>query len=460
MNIKIVGGNFKIIKPLGCGSFGNTYLAEDLRQFRHQCVVKQLKFISWEQKTFDLLKKLFKREAKALYELGRNHDQIPSLLAYFEEKRQFYLVQEFISGYDLTQELTPGKQLPESQVIQLLKDILKPLAFLHQKKIIHRDIKPSNLMRRKQDGKIILIDFGAIKQLAVTQLDDNSGLSTIGTIIGTPGYMPNEQAAGKAKLSSDVYAVGIIAIQALTGLRPQDLDRDRHTGELRWSDRVQMNPKLKSILEKMVLKDWLYRYKSASEVLAALRQFNIDTPLLNRKVILTTDITQNNKRKTFADPPSKAMSFYMTVKESLLFSQLSDLTESNKLRRLLANFSVSKWLAPINLLNSVDKCIAIALISFLGTVWISTQLWLSIVAITIAGIFLQRVSFFEKISWIIIAIIPTFIGFNIFNSLQISKNFSLKADFFFVLLFITLISGLIAIILRVSHQIIKYFINR
>ena len=155
MNRSIIGGRFQIVKQLGRGSFGETYLAENIQQFRHQCVVKQLRTMAVNNKDFKKIKELFEREAKALYELGRHHQQIPSLIAYFEEEGQLYLIQEFIEGHDLTNELTPNNKLSESETLALLENILEPLAYLHENRVIHRDLKPSNLMRRNADRKNI-----------------------------------------------------------------------------------------------------------------------------------------------------------------------------------------------------------------------------------------------------------------------------------------------------------------
>ena len=308
MNNRILGGHFQIIKRLGGGSFGQTYLAENIQQFRHQCVVKQLRSLADRPATFELIKNLFEREAKALYEIGRHHEQIPSLIAYFEENRQFYLVQEFIEGHDLTQELTQGKQFPESDVIELLENILKPLAFLHQNQVIHRDIKPSNLMRRRQDGKIILIDFGAIKELSVTEIINTEGQTKVGTIIGTAGYMPSEQGLGKPKFASDVYAVGIIAIQALTGLKVEQLEENPETGELVWQHRVQITPEFSAILEKMVRYHFRERYPTANEALKAIQELSespskaTNTVSKNNSEITPVKLTSQTKKERIIGP--------------------------------------------------------------------------------------------------------------------------------------------------------------
>ncbi|MDJ0715958.1 MAG: bifunctional serine/threonine-protein kinase/formylglycine-generating enzyme family protein [Prochloraceae cyanobacterium] len=272
MNTGIVGGRFQIIKQLGGGTFGETYLAENIQKFRHRCVVKKLRTMAANSKTFEKIKDLFEREAKALYEQGQNHQQIPSLIAYFEEDGQFYLVEEFIEGHDLTDELTPNKKLTESSTLALLENILQPLAYLHENKVIHRDIKPSNLMRRNADGKIFLIDFGAIKELAVTEVINTIEETRIATIIGTPGYMPSEQGTGKPQLASDVYAVGMIGIQATTGLMPQQIEQDPETGELVWQHHASISRELGAILAKMVRYYHKKRYPSAVEALKALRE--------------------------------------------------------------------------------------------------------------------------------------------------------------------------------------------
>ncbi len=199
-----------------------------------QCVVKQLKPLASDPYTLREAKRLFDQEAKTLEELGK-HDQIPRLLAHFEENQKFYLVQEYIEGHDLNQEVIPGKQLSEAVVIKLLQNILEVLAFVHQQKVIHRDLKPSNIRRRQSDNKVVLIDFGAVKEIT-TQVVNPQGQTTFTIPIGTRGYTPSEQTNGKPKLSSDVYTCGIICIQALTGINPnpdvEGFPTHPHTGEI------------------------------------------------------------------------------------------------------------------------------------------------------------------------------------------------------------------------------------
>jgi serine/threonine protein kinase len=273
-------GRYRIIQQIGEGGFGKTYLAEDKDlPGKPQCVVKLLKPPSTAPNALNTAKRLFDTEAKMLYELGRSHDQIPKLFAHFEENQEFYLVQEYIEGHDLTHEIQPGKPISETLVIQLLQDILEVLEFVHKQKVIHRDINPRNLRRRASDGKIVLIDFGAVKEV-MTQMTHLQGQISPTICIGTPGYMPSEQEKGHPKLCSDIYAVGMVGIEALTGVFPHQLSHDPNTLEVVWKNRVSISPKLTDILEKMVRYDFNQRYQSATEVLQDLLPSPVPPPPL------------------------------------------------------------------------------------------------------------------------------------------------------------------------------------
>jgi tetratricopeptide (TPR) repeat protein/tRNA A-37 threonylcarbamoyl transferase component Bud32 len=273
-----IGGRYKIITQLGRGGFGRTFVAQDQHlPGNHPCVVKQLKPQATDPLSLETARRLFDTEAKVLHQLG-NHDQIPQLFAYFEENKEFYLVQELIEGDDLSKELTPptprtqgramGGQLSEDEVISLLKDILEILDFVHQHNVIHRDINPRNLIRRKQDGKLVLIDFGAVKQVSTHVVP--GGRTSFTIAIGTPGYLPSEQANSNPRLSSDIYAVGMVGIGALTGISPDQLPVDPDTGEISWHDTASVSPEFAAVLDKMVRYDFRQRYQSAALALQAL----------------------------------------------------------------------------------------------------------------------------------------------------------------------------------------------
>ncbi|WP_138499092.1 serine/threonine-protein kinase [Nostoc sp. PA-18-2419] len=271
---KILDGRYEVISKLGEGGFGATYLAIDRKlPDKDQCVVKHFSPKATDTNTLSHARRLFENEAKVLNRLG-NHDRIPRLLAHFEEDQNFYLVQEFIPGYDLSREINRHKQWSQEKVIVLLEDILEALEFLHQHHVIHRDIKPSNLMRRQQDEKIVLIDFGAVKQISSPAIN-TQGQMTATVVVGTPGYIPSEQSQGQPRLCSDIYAVGIIAIEALTNLNPMQLPRDNLTGEIIWHQQAQVSQQFAEIIEKMVKYDFRQRYQSATEVLQALQQFKV-----------------------------------------------------------------------------------------------------------------------------------------------------------------------------------------
>jgi tetratricopeptide (TPR) repeat protein len=213
-------------------------------------------------------RRLFDTEAEVLYALG-SHDQIPQLFAHFEEEQNFFLVQEFIDGEVFSQELQESQPFTELGVIHLLQDVLTVLEFVHGQQVVHRDIKPSNIIRRSSDRQLVLIDFGAVKQASLGQ--GIEGQSTITIAVGSAIYMPSEQLAGTPRFASDIYALGILAIQCLTGLYGQKLPEDPQTSEILWRDRVMVSPELAEILDKMVRYDFRQRYPSAKETLADLQ---------------------------------------------------------------------------------------------------------------------------------------------------------------------------------------------
>ncbi|NJL36085.1 MAG: tetratricopeptide repeat protein [Leptolyngbyaceae cyanobacterium SM1_4_3] len=271
-----LGGRYKVISQLGAGGFGQTFLAEDLHlPGNPRCVVKQLQPQVKDPTSLQIARRLFDTEAQALYKLG-NHDQIPRLLAHFEQDQEFYLAQELIEGEPLSEEMT-GQPWPEVRVIALLRDTLTALTFVHQQNVIHRDIKPSNLIRRKFDSKIVLIDFGAVKQASTVLVNPETG-PTQTISIGTHGYMPNEQLGGNPRFCSDIYALGKLAIQALTGVPPKLLHEDPHTCEILWRDRApHVSPDLADIIDRMVRYDFRARYPTASQTLSDLERLPILT---------------------------------------------------------------------------------------------------------------------------------------------------------------------------------------
>jgi len=265
-----LSNRYKIVRVLGSGGFGETYVAEDTqRPGQPQCVVKQLKVVTDNPNVLHLARRLFRTEADALERLGQ-HPQIPQLLAFFEEGQEFYIVQELIEGCSLASELLMDRRQSPAQVVQLLADLLPVLAFVHSQGVIHRDLKPSNIIRRQADHRLVVIDFGIAKKLS-TQIVEMDPATKFTIAVGTPGYMPSEQSAGRPHFNSDLYALGMIAIEALTGMPPRSFEHDPATGAIRWHTFApQVPPALVAFLDRMVHHDYTQRYASAQAAQAAL----------------------------------------------------------------------------------------------------------------------------------------------------------------------------------------------
>jgi eukaryotic-like serine/threonine-protein kinase len=265
----LLRNRYRIEKNLATGGFGETYLAIDLDYpGQRQVVVKHLKPAAQDPGTLRIAARLFESEAKALAEMGETSNRVPMLYAYFEEQGQFYLVQEFIDGLTLTAELGNVAR-SESETLGILKEILAGLKVVHSKNKIHRDLKPDNIIRRAKDRRLVLIDFGAVKDIRQANLS-NPNLALSASIgIGTRGYMPTEQAIGFPRLASDIYAVGAIGIQCLTGRQPGGLF-DEEMLALRWQHLCQVSPGLAEILEKMVAQKAVDRYGDAMEAERAI----------------------------------------------------------------------------------------------------------------------------------------------------------------------------------------------
>jgi phosphate transport system substrate-binding protein len=307
---KPLGGRYKIVQQFGAGGFSQTFLAEDLHLPNHpRCVVKQLKPHFDSDEDWETARRLFNTEAQVLYTLG-NHDQIPRLLAHFEEDQKFYLAQELIVGESLDKLLVNKLVWTQAEVVALLRDLLRVLAFVHEKGVIHRDIKPSNLIWRQQDGKIVLIDFGAVKQVRSGVGEAKSGKTDLTVSIGTQGYTPNEQLAGEPCFSSDVYAVGMVAIRALTGIRPKSLKRDPRTREFQWADEgISICPELAAVLNRMVCYDFRERYSTAQEALEALTNISAYLPEWSLEPSTISELDHSSLQsdaqtsRTFRQPP-------------------------------------------------------------------------------------------------------------------------------------------------------------
>lgn len=272
MSSTLIGNRYRILRSLATGGFGETFLAEDTHTpSARQCVIKQLKPIINDPQMYQLVQERFKREAAILETLGEGNNQIPRLYAYFEEAGKFFLVQEFIEGQTLTQKVAAEGRVNENAVREILVKILPVLDYVHRNRMVHRDIKPDNIIMRQRDGLPVLIDFGAVKESMATALN-TQGNPTQSVVVGTPGFMPSEQAAGRPTYSSDLYSLGLTGIYLLTGKTPQQMQSDPQTGEIIWRPYApNISPGLATVLDKAIHSHSSQRYSTAQEMQAALQ---------------------------------------------------------------------------------------------------------------------------------------------------------------------------------------------
>nr|MDJ0576440.1 serine/threonine-protein kinase [Xenococcaceae cyanobacterium MO_234.B1] len=269
----LLNNRYQILETLGRGGFGETYLAEDTNMpSGRKCVLKQLKPIVQQPRIPQWMQERFQREAAILEELGEENCQIPRLYAYFSENDKFYLVQEWIEGETLAQKWKREGNLNSQQVKQILVQLLPVLNYIHSRRIVHRDIKPENIIIQDRSSRLpVLIDFGAVKEAMTTTVEHNHS-SAWSASIGTPGYMPSEQAAGRPLYSSDLYSLGLTAIFLLTGKSPQELETDPQTGEIIWQEYADhVEPDLLAVLDKTIKFHPRDRYSTAQEMLTALQ---------------------------------------------------------------------------------------------------------------------------------------------------------------------------------------------
>ncbi|MBJ7297323.1 MAG: protein kinase [Dolichospermum sp.] len=272
MIMKLLNNRYQVIQVLGAGGFGETFLAEDTYMpSRRRCVIKQLKPISNDPKTYQVIQQRFEREAATLEYLGAANDQIPQLYAYFSENGLFYLVQEWVHGHTLTNVIKSQGQLQENTVREILLSLLSVLDYVHSKGIIHRDIKPDNIILREIDNKPVLIDFGAVKETIRTTINA-AGHPTQSLVIGTPGFMPSEQAIGRPVYATDIYSLGLTAIYLLTGKYPQELETHPHTGQVIWQQFAGgISPQLAMVLTQAIEPRMSDRFTTANKMLYALK---------------------------------------------------------------------------------------------------------------------------------------------------------------------------------------------
>ncbi|WP_413171593.1 protein kinase domain-containing protein [Anabaena azotica] len=295
----LLNNRYQVIRTLGSGGFGETFLAQDTNMpSQRLCVVKQLKPIHNNPQIYQIVQERFQREAAILEALGGASAQIPALYAYFSTGGEFYLVQEWIEGDTLTAKIQKQGLFTENSIEELLINILPILEYVHSQHIVHRDIKPDNIILRHSDNKPVLIDFGAVRESMATVLN-SQGNPTSSIVIGTPGFMPSEQAAGRPVYSSDLYSLGLTVIYLLTGRQPQQLETDSQTGEIVWRHFASdMNPILAGVIDQAIAYHPRERFSSAREMLDALQsRTNPIPPTQPPTLNVSKPVVINNNKK-------------------------------------------------------------------------------------------------------------------------------------------------------------------
>ena len=295
---KVLQERYQIVQSLGAGVFGQTYISVDIEHPNNpKCVVKQLKVTSLQPSFLQDLRLRFLTETRTLKHLG-HHKQIPQLISCFEENERFYLVQEFIEGHSLSAELPENKNpenfWSENDVVKFLKDVLSILEYVHSQGVIHCDVKPENLIRRARDGKLVLIDFGSIQPV---DFGKDEVLPIYSIPVTSLGYIPPEQFIGQTQPSSDIYALGMIAIQALTGLTPLQLKKHPSNNEVLWRSRnTAVSDYVAAVITKMTRYNHQERFKTTSDVLQALKHIPVDAAaqIIDAEYTVYSDTPQNN----------------------------------------------------------------------------------------------------------------------------------------------------------------------
>jgi serine/threonine protein kinase len=260
---------YSILRVLGRGGFGVTFLAQDASlPGTPLCVIKQLCPKVNNPLTLRRAEQRFEREATILGQLG-SHAQVPRLLDYFEEDDEFYLVQEYIKGWTLAKEVKREGTLAEADVKRFLLEILPVITYIHHHGVIHRDIKPPNILRSQDDGRLVLIDFGAVKEQFVDpHLAHDPGSTT--HFVGTLGFAPAEQLALRPTYASDIFALGVTCLYMLTGKPPMEFAYDQVTGEVCWRKFVSVSDYFGRVLDRMLKVSLRDRFQSATDIQLAL----------------------------------------------------------------------------------------------------------------------------------------------------------------------------------------------
>jgi serine/threonine protein kinase len=310
---RLFGDRYEILQILGRGGFGITFLAKDaVLPGNPLCVIKQLCPKVTSPQSWQKACTRFEKEARTLGKLG-SHSQIPMLLDYFQANGEFFVIQEYVPGLTLAREVRQTGPQSEASVKQFLQQLLPVLQYLHKHRVIHRDIKPQNLLRCEYDGRIVLIDFGAVKEQLADACENSINQIANTNFVGTKGFAPPEQFSLRPVYASDIYALGVTCIYMLTAKSPLEFDYDPKTGEICWQHLVNISNTFAQVLAKMVKITLDDRFKTADEVIKALGNERYSSNLANcltnqkwnNKSITQHEITQPENYDVYVPPVAR-----------------------------------------------------------------------------------------------------------------------------------------------------------
>lgn len=493
----ILDNRYFTTKLLGKGGFGAAFLARDRRtpNMRY-CVVKQFQpsgNLTPDQ--LQLAQKLFEREAEVLEGLGNRHAQIPDLLAFFpldlpnrttgQSDQFFYIVQEFVDGEDMEAELAQKGRFSEAEVLEILVEMLKILEFVHENGSIHRDIKPSNIMRRR-DGRLFLLDFGAVKQVTAAAVAGQPGKASTG--IYSLGFAPPEQMRGdKVYPSTDLYALAVTCITLLSGKQPNEL-HDPYSDTWSWRSYAQVSDRLEAILNRMLLPTPSQRFQSAAEVLAALSSGSSSQPRAtvnpsptapDPAAILAKTRIQSSPAPFATAPPQAGQPQPQSQSQPQPQPQSQPPPPSSinpaPPQPLVPSpsrpaFTLWEVLSSAAFTGFEGGLLAIASASLLGTVGLSSWFWLILLAVVGGMIFAQTRRWLEKVDLLIIAgltlLLVWLFPFNLLHQVILAPPLSLIAQALglgrpiLMIVLIALFSGLLAIAATAVFRLIYNLLSR
>ncbi|HBL60336.1 MAG TPA: serine/threonine protein kinase [Cyanobacteria bacterium UBA8803] len=372
----IVENRYRILRELGRGGFGRSYLAEDTHEHNYPCVLKE--FAPQVQNKNDLQKaqELFEREAGMLCNL--QHPQIPRfqkmMWVRLGDRDALFLVQDYIEGPTYWELLQSQGKFSEAEVTQLLLQLLPVLEYIHSRNVIHRDISPDNLIQRTYDKLPFLIDFGCVKQIAANALSQLTGQA--GTVVGKSGYAPDEQMQqGKVSATSDLYALAVTALVLLTGTEPQDL-YDSFNGMWCWRQKVSVSPTLGSVLDAMLAHRPRDRYQSAREVRQALENPNLVQSSNHLSQMGTVVVAPGKKPPNPpAAPVGQAVGNRNVSKMGTILSRMATVVAApgKRLRKNFTSFLAKKQQSDRRELKIIAMSIGAALVVVVGSVAVANM---------------------------------------------------------------------------------------